>query len=131
MINNTTEKELNDFLMDREGRKISQDYTVKPIQLEKYYPDAKKHQIVSFIKSGIRILGYVLIPFDILWAAGILILSEVVGIIEELVYLWENLFQQKYLMDTLQYSVNGKQRLLIVNTYMGMEYHLNFIFKEN
>jgi len=85
MINNTTEKELNDFLMDREGRKITQDYTVKPIQLEKDYPDAKKHQIVSFIKSGIRILGYILIPFDLLWAAGILVVSEVVGIIEELV----------------------------------------------
>ena len=49
------------------------------------HPDAKKHQIVSFIKSGIRILGYVLIPFDLLLAAGILVLSEVVGIIEELV----------------------------------------------
>ena len=85
MINNTTEKELNDFLMDRESRKISQDYSVKPIQLENNYPDAKKHQIVSFIKSGIRILGYVLIPFDLVWAAGILVVSEVVGIIEELV----------------------------------------------
>ena len=49
------------------------------------YPDAKKHQIVSFIKSGIRILGYILIPFDLLWAAGILVISELVGIIEELV----------------------------------------------
>lgn len=85
MINNTTEKELNDFLMDREGRNVSQDYTVKPIQLDKNYPDAKKHQIVSFIKSGIRILGYVLIPFDLLWAAGVLVVSEVIGIIEELV----------------------------------------------
>ena len=49
------------------------------------YPDAKKHQIISFIKSGIRILGYALIPFNLLWATAILILSEVVGIIEELV----------------------------------------------
>ena len=49
------------------------------------YPDAKKHQIISFIKSGIRILGYALIPFSLLWATSILILSEVVGIIEELV----------------------------------------------
>ena len=85
MINNSTEKELNDFLMNRENRKVSQDYTVKPIQLDKNYPDAKKHQIVSFIKSGIRILGYILIPFDLLWAAGILVISELVGIIEELV----------------------------------------------
>tara|TARA_R110000803_G_scaffold120625_1_gene188650 strand:- start:621 stop:893 length:273 start_codon:yes stop_codon:yes gene_type:complete len=49
------------------------------------YPDAKKHQIVSFIKSGIRILGYIFIPFNLAIAAILLILSEVVGIIEELV----------------------------------------------
>ena len=48
-------------------------------------PDAKKHQIISFIKSGIRIVGYALIPFSLLWATIILVLSEVVGIIEELV----------------------------------------------
>jgi predicted metalloenzyme YecM len=49
------------------------------------HPDARMHQIVSFIKSGIRILGYILIPFSLPWAAGILVASEVVGIIEELV----------------------------------------------
>tara|TARA_B100001778_G_scaffold160867_1_gene132169 strand:+ start:1099 stop:1350 length:252 start_codon:yes stop_codon:yes gene_type:complete len=49
------------------------------------YPDAKKHQIVSFVKSGIRIVGYCLIPFNLFAAALILVISEVVGIIEELV----------------------------------------------
>ena len=49
------------------------------------YPDARKHQIVSFIKSGIRILGYCFIPFNLVTSAILLILSEVVGIIEELV----------------------------------------------
>ena len=49
------------------------------------YPDAKKHQIISFIKSGIRILGYFFIPFNLLVSAILLILSEIVGIIEELV----------------------------------------------
>ena len=49
------------------------------------YPDAKKHQIISFIKSGIRIVGYVLIPFSLFWAAGVLIFSEIIGIYEELV----------------------------------------------
>ena len=48
-------------------------------------PDARKHQIISFIKSGIRILGYAIIPFDLVIAAGVLILSEVIGIVEELV----------------------------------------------
>ena len=48
-------------------------------------PDPKAHQIVSFIKSGIRILGYACIPFSLFWATAFLILSEVVGIAEELV----------------------------------------------
>jgi hypothetical protein len=48
-------------------------------------PDPKKHQIISFIKSGIRILGYFLLPFNLLLGAGVLILSEIVGIYEELV----------------------------------------------
>ena len=49
------------------------------------HPDAKNHQIVSFIKSGIRILGYYFIPFNLVIATILLILSEVVGILEELV----------------------------------------------
>ena len=49
------------------------------------HPDAKKHQLVSFIKSGIRILGYIFIPFNLVIATFILILSELIGIIEELV----------------------------------------------
>ena len=49
------------------------------------YPDAKKHQIVSFIKSGIRIFGYILLPINILAGASVLIVSEIIGIIEELV----------------------------------------------
>ena len=48
-------------------------------------PDARKHQIVSFIKSGIRIAGYCFIPFNLVMATILLILSEVVGIVEELV----------------------------------------------
>ena len=45
----------------------------------------KWHQIVSFIKSGIRIIGYVLIPFDLVIAASVLVVSEIIGIVEELV----------------------------------------------
>lgn len=52
---------------------------------ETQYPDAKKHQIISFIKSGIRILGYGFIPFNLATATIILILSEIIGIVEELV----------------------------------------------
>lgn len=48
-------------------------------------PNQKWHQIISFIKSGIRIIGYILIPFDLIVAASVLVFSEVIGIIEELV----------------------------------------------
>jgi len=49
------------------------------------HPDAKKHQIVSFVKSGIRILGYMFLPFNIDVAVTLLVVSEAVGILEELV----------------------------------------------
>ena len=48
-------------------------------------PDPKLHQLISFIKSAIRIVGYILIPINLLSAAIVLVLSEVIGIIEELV----------------------------------------------
>jgi hypothetical protein len=49
------------------------------------YPDAKKHQLVSFVKSAIRLLGYVLLPFNLEVAVGVLVVSELIGIAEELV----------------------------------------------
>ena len=48
-------------------------------------PNQKWHQIVSFIKSGVRIIGYILIPFDLVVAASVLVFSEIIGIVEELV----------------------------------------------
>ena len=48
-------------------------------------PDPKKHQIISFVKSGVRILGYLFIPFDIGAAVALLVVSEGIGIVEELV----------------------------------------------
>ena len=48
-------------------------------------PDPKKHQIISFVKSGVRILGYLFIPFNIGVAVTLLVVSEVIGIVEELV----------------------------------------------
>ena len=50
-----------------------------------WVPNPKNHMIVSFIKSGIRILGYACIPFNLIWATILLILSETVGILEVLV----------------------------------------------
>ena len=48
-------------------------------------PDAKKHQMISFVKSGIRIIGYMFLPFNIGVAVALLVASEIVGIYEELV----------------------------------------------
>ena len=49
------------------------------------YPDAKNHLIVSNVKSAIRIGGYAFLPFNLSIAVCLLILSEVFGIVEELV----------------------------------------------
>ena len=49
------------------------------------YPDANKHFWASMTKSIIRIAGYCLIPISIEFAAAVLIASEVIGVIEELV----------------------------------------------
>ena len=81
----TEEQRLYDEHYDRDSRRTTSIKDLSSSPTIQDYPDAKKHQIVSFIKSGIRILGYILIPFNLFWAAGILVLSEVVGIIEELV----------------------------------------------
>tara|TARA_E500000178_G_C16743799_1_gene627215 strand:- start:290 stop:559 length:270 start_codon:yes stop_codon:yes gene_type:complete len=85
-------KEVEKDLYDVESRKSRNDeYTldrqssINTTQQPVNYPDARKHQIVSFIKSGIRILGYCFIPFNLVVSAILLILSEIVGIIEELV----------------------------------------------
>ena len=48
-------------------------------------PDQKWHRRISFLKSGIRIAGYFAIPFNIPAAVSLLVVSEVVGILEELV----------------------------------------------
>ena len=48
-------------------------------------PDPKKHQIISFVKSSIRIVGFIYIPINLGIAAAFLITAEAVGIYEELV----------------------------------------------
>ena len=49
------------------------------------YPDPKLHQLVSFLKSAVRISGYVALFWSVSLGAVILIISELIGIIEELV----------------------------------------------
>ena len=48
-------------------------------------PDPKKHQQISFLKSGVRIIGYMFLPINIASAAVLLIIAEIIGIVEEMV----------------------------------------------
>lgn len=49
-------------------------------------PDPRKHQIISFAKSALRILAGIFLCANILVSAGVLfILAEILGIVEELV----------------------------------------------
>ena len=48
-------------------------------------PNPRMHQIISFIKSGVRIAACVVFPFSILGGAILLGLAEIIGIYEELV----------------------------------------------
>jgi len=49
------------------------------------HPNAKRHLQISLFKSIIRIVGYILLVVDIEIAVSVLVASEVIGIIEELV----------------------------------------------
>jgi hypothetical protein len=49
------------------------------------HPDPKLHQRVSFIKSGVRIAGYIALVINIPTAVTLLVISEAIGIVEELV----------------------------------------------
>ena len=73
--------ELNPYYEELTGKKNP---LTKDKDLDKM-PNQKWHQIVSFIKSGVRIIGYCLIPYNLLIAAIVLVISEVIGVIEELV----------------------------------------------
>jgi hypothetical protein len=42
------------------------------------------HQQISFLKSVIRLGGYILLPLDIVVAAIVLFVSEVIGVWEEI-----------------------------------------------
>jgi hypothetical protein len=84
----TEEQRVIDELYNRETRSdfTYPDTSIKtPVNTEKY-PDAKKHQIISFIKSGIRIVATIIgvAGFYELGFFGLLV-AEVVGIYEELV----------------------------------------------
>ena len=78
------QEEIHKELWDRDGRVVHQIREGLEAKKQKA-PDPKLHQLISFVKSGIRIAGYCFLPFNLWVACFILILSEVVGIYEELV----------------------------------------------
>jgi hypothetical protein len=78
------QEEINNELWNRNERIVHQVQEGISINGHKV-PDPKLHQLISFAKSGIRIAGYCFLPFNLWVACLILILSEVVGIFEELV----------------------------------------------
>ncbi len=71
-----------DLIINVPPRYVREDF--KEIDIDKM-PNQKWHQIVSFIKSGVRIIGYCFIPFSLIIASVLLIVSEIIGIVEELV----------------------------------------------
>jgi hypothetical protein len=70
------------LVIDVPPRYVREDF--KKIDIDKM-PNQKWHQIVSFIKSGVRIIGYCFIPFNLIVATILLVLSEIIGILEEMV----------------------------------------------
>ena len=66
-------------LIKVEPRMIREDFR------EPKHPDPKMHQNISFLKSAVRLSGYGALMYDIGLGVIILIISEVIGIIEELV----------------------------------------------
>jgi hypothetical protein len=48
-------------------------------------PDPKLHQIISFLKSTVRLTGYGALMYSIGLGVFVLIISEIIGILEELV----------------------------------------------
>ena len=49
------------------------------------HPNAKRHPQISFLKSAIRTLGYLTLLVNLHVAVSLLVMSEVIGIVEELV----------------------------------------------
>ena len=55
-------------------------------QTNSEHPNPVKHKIISFVKSGLRIVAcYFLAYYDFQIAAGLLAAAELLGIAEELV----------------------------------------------
>ena len=95
-VSTTGKAKHNKYYYDVNRNKPYKDYTSTGTEFKSIWvgnkeedldhmPNQKWHRYVSFAKSTVRIAGYILIPFNLESAAIVLILSEVIGIVEELV----------------------------------------------
>lgn len=80
----TEDQKVIEDLYNRDNRWDYPDTKVS-IKKEVEHPDARLHRVVSFIKSLVRIGGYITLLFNIPLAVIILVASELIGIVEELV----------------------------------------------
>jgi hypothetical protein len=81
MTDNEQNIEIMKDLRNRLDKVLTSDTTVTS-----KHPDPKKHLYISLVKSIIRIgAGACLIQGNLLFAGGLLIFAEILGIVEELV----------------------------------------------
>ena len=58
----------------------------RPTKTQVAHPNPIRHRVISFVKSGLRIVAcYFLAYYDLQIAAGLLLTAELLGIAEELV----------------------------------------------
>ena len=48
-------------------------------------PDPRQHFVFSMMKSIIRMMGFAMLPFNILYGSALLFAAEILGIVEEVV----------------------------------------------
>jgi hypothetical protein len=58
----------------------------RPTKTQVAHPNPMRHRLISFVKSGLRIVACVFLAYyEIQIAAGLLLLAELLGVAEELV----------------------------------------------
>ena len=48
-------------------------------------PDPRQHFLFSILKSIVRLVGFAMLPFNILYGSALLFTAEILGIVEEIV----------------------------------------------
>lgn len=73
-------------IMDSKFNSLKGGWAYPDTKVKQELPDARKHQIASFVKSGFRLVACILgMMYSIPAAFALLFMAEVVGIYEELV----------------------------------------------